>query len=54
MKILKCIVCDGEIDIINEDNSIFKKVKCRKCGFTNLVPKKETKYPEIIIRRKLV
>jgi DNA-directed RNA polymerase subunit RPC12/RpoP len=52
MKILKCIICNGEIEIVNNDGSIFKKVKCRKCGFNNL-SKKIGKYPEIIIRKKI-
>jgi hypothetical protein len=49
MKILKCIICHGEADIINSDKSVVKKIKCRKCGFTNYV---ETKEPEIIVIRK--
>lgn len=53
MNILKCIFCGGEIDILNEDRSSFKKVKCKKCGFTNSTVK-EVKQPEIftILRKK--
>lgn len=51
MKILKCIICDGEVDILNEDTCSNKKVKCRKCGFTN-ANIKEKKEPEIFIIRK--
>ena len=49
MKILKCIICKGEADIIESDKSINKKIKCKKCGFTNHI---ETKEPEIIVIRK--
>ena len=45
MKILKCIICYGEVDIIEST----KGVKCKKCGFTNI---KEEKEPEIIIIKK--
>ncbi len=49
MKILKCIICNGEVDIISSDRSIIKKIKCKKCGFTNHI---ESKEPEIIVIRK--
>ena len=49
MKFLRCIVCKGEVDIINNDRSINKKIKCHKCGFTNSPPAKE---PEIIVIKK--
>ena len=49
MKILKCIICGGEVDIINSDRSSNKKIKCKKCGFSNHA---ETKEPEIIVLRK--
>lgn len=51
MKILKCIVCGGEVDILEYNGSITKKIKCRCCGFTNstFLKKKE---PEILIIRK--
>lgn len=49
MKILKCIICNGEVDIIQTDRSINKKIRCCKCGFTN---SQESKEPEILIIRK--
>ena len=49
MKFLKCIVCDGEVDIISPDRATNKKIKCRKCGFTNCSERKE---PEIVVIRK--
>lgn len=52
MRFLKCAICDGEVDIIYSDKSINKKIKCRKCGFTNSTDIKERKEPEIIIIRK--
>ena len=49
MKILKCKICRGEVDIIGHEHSMIKKTKCRKCGFNN---QPNDKSPEIIIIRK--
>lgn len=51
MKLLKCKLCSGEMEIIGNENAVHKKVKCLnpKCGFTNETKQKE---PEIIIYRK--
>jgi hypothetical protein len=49
MKLLKCKICMGEVDFTTEDRSINRKVKCRKCGFTN---DNENKGPEILVIRK--
>lgn len=52
MKFLKCIFCDGELDILSpNDRSINKKTKCRKCGFSN-AENAEKKEPEVLIIRK--
>jgi len=51
MKLLKCKFCAGEMDIIGNEHAINKKVKCRKCNFTNLNDA-ERKEPEILIMRK--
>ena len=51
MKFLKCIICNGEVDIVDSDRSSNKKIKCRKCGFANGV-QAEAKSPEIIIIRR--
>ncbi len=48
MKILKCKICNGEIDIIGNEKAVNKKVKCRRCGFSNL----NEKEPEIFVIRK--
>jgi len=50
MKILKCRVCDGEVDIIGNHRSVSKKIKCKKCKFTNVEEK--SKEPEVVIIRK--
>lgn len=50
MKLLSCIVCDGEIDIVNNDRSVTKKVKCKSCGFANF--ESPAKVPEVLIIRK--
>lgn len=49
MKLLKCIICNGEIDIIGNERAVSKKTKCRKCGLTS---HEEKVAPEVIIRRR--
>ena len=39
----------GEIEIIDNGHCIERKVKCRKCGFTN---ETENKGPEVLIIKK--
>lgn len=51
MKLLKCKLCRGEIDIVSGERSINKKVKCRQCGFSN-ENDFSAKNPEIVIIRK--
>jgi hypothetical protein len=50
LKFLRCKICGGEAEIIDEDVLVYKKMKCHKCGFTNGNPKR--KEPEIIIIKK--
>jgi hypothetical protein len=38
----------GECDIIGNERSVFKKIKCKKCGFSN----GEKKQPEIVILKR--
>ena len=49
MKLLRCKFCRGEVDLLNDDRSVNKKVKCSKCDFTN---KEETKEPEVFVIRR--
>lgn len=49
MKLLKCKLCKNEVDIIGGERSVNKKIKCKKCGFSNIEEKKE---PEVMIIRK--
>lgn len=49
MKLLKCLLCEGELDIVGNFKSSHKKVKCKKCGYTNV---DKTKDPEIYVIRK--
>lgn len=51
MKLLKCKVCGGEVEIIDNDRSINKKIKCLDCGFNNL-DGPLVKKPEIVVLRK--
>jgi len=55
MKLFRCIICGGEVEIIDAvESSINKKVKCLKCGFTNVNEhqQKKSKDPEIIIIKR--
>lgn len=51
MKLLKCKLCKGEMDIVGGERAVNKKVKCRSCGYSN---ENETGYkqPEVVIIRK--
>lgn len=51
MKLLKCKLCYGEVDIIGNQYAINKKIKCRNCGFNNL-EESEKKEPEVMVIRK--
>jgi hypothetical protein len=54
MKLLKCLLCNGEVDIINHERSINKQVKCQKCHYSNDAAQTR-KTPEILfIRKKIV
>jgi len=51
MKILRCLLCKCELDIINDNRSDKIKVKCRNvnCDFDNL---DEQKMPEVYVIKK--
>lgn len=50
MDIIRCLMCKGELEIVGNLKGIEKKVKCKKCNFTNFATERE---PEVtIIRRK--
>lgn len=56
MKILKCKLCSGEIDILYSDHPVLKKVKCLNCGYSNAKdvgssPLKSKPEVEIIVAR---
>lgn len=53
MKFLKCKLCMGECELIGNDRSIFKKIKCTKCGFTNVNDTERKKTEVVIIRRPI-
>lgn len=50
MKLLKCKICLGEVDIVGNERAVNKKTKCRKCGHTN--DSHENRGPEVVIIRK--
>ena len=52
MKILRCLICDGEIDLVDNDRSVNKKVRCRKCGFCNSATEEVKKETEVIVIRR--
>lgn len=35
MKLLKCKICLGEVDLVGDHHSIERKTQCRKCGFSS-------------------
>jgi hypothetical protein len=49
MKLLKCLICNGEVDVIDAERMVNKKVKCQKCGFTN---QEEKPVVEVIIGKR--
>ena len=49
MKILQCMYCKGELEILL-DKGFTKKVKCLSCGFTNSAA--EPKEPEVVVIRR--
>ena len=51
MKFLRCLFCNGELDIIAEEG-IEKIVECRSCDRTQ-IEKPKKKEPEVFVRRKL-
>ena len=51
MKLLRCKLCRGEVDVIGAERPINKKIKCTQCGYNNLA-EPEKSGPEIIIVRK--
>lgn len=51
MKLLRCKLCRGEMDVINNERAVNKQVKCRQCGYTN-ENDQERKGPEVVIIRK--
>ena len=50
MIILKCKICDGEMDLVVSNKSSYKKIKCNRCGFSNV--EKPIPYPEVTVIRK--
>lgn len=52
MKLLKCKICLGEVDLVGNERSIERKVKCHKCGFTNVNVEKVSSSPEVIVMNR--
>lgn len=50
MKLLKCKLCHGEVDIIGNFRAITKKIKCRECHYSNA--SKEKTLPEVVVLKK--
>jgi uncharacterized Zn finger protein len=51
MKLLRCKLCSGELDIVSGEHAVNKKVRCRECGFSN-ADAPEKKLPEVLVIRK--
>lgn len=52
MKLLKCKLCSGEVEIISQERGINKKIKCTKCGYSNMPELKQRKEPEVVVIKK--
>ena len=61
MKLLKCIVCRGEMIIVGNEKGVHKKVRCLSCGFSNehgevvVQPHSSSEHkksPEVMVIRK--
>lgn len=52
MKLLKCKVCGGEVEIINNDRSVNKKIKCLDCGFNNIDENTSKKIEIVVLKRR--
>lgn len=52
MKLLRCMFCRGEVDIVGGERSVNKKVKCRQCGYSNEQQEQPRKMPEVVVIRK--
>lgn len=52
MKLLKCKLCSGEVDIVGNYKAVNKKVKCKKCHFSNLEKNDNKKLTEVIVIKK--
>lgn len=52
MKLLRCLLCRGECDIVNHERAINKHIKCRSCHYSN-ENEQVKKSPEVVfIKRK--
>ena len=51
MKLLKCKACFGEMDIIGNEFAVNKKVKCKKCKFSNENSENEKPIDVVILRK---
>ena len=54
MKLLKCKACGGEVEILDSDSSVNKKIKCLDCGFNNTGESLQKKPEVVIMRRRTV
>lgn len=51
MKLLRCLLCRGEVDVVGHDRSINRKTKCRKCGHGSAGTENKPA-PEVIVMRR--
>jgi hypothetical protein len=52
MKFLICKLCKSEVDLVDNDHSINRKTKCRKCGFGTGEVEKSNSGPEVVIIKR--
>jgi hypothetical protein len=51
MKLLKCKLCHGEVDIIGNFRGVTKKIKCLNCKYSNSSDKEKI-LPEVVVIKK--
>jgi hypothetical protein len=54
MKLLKCLLCREEMEIVGNERSVNKKVRCLGCGYTNVgeIVSDSRRGPEVVIMHK--
>jgi len=53
MKLLKCRVCDGEMELNSDERGVVRHARCLKCGYCGeCAGSKEKREPEVVVIRR--